>query len=216
MNKILLLFFFISTKYVVYSQDFEKQFMCYNGIKDSLENGVDCGPMCGPCNGEVQIIFNGKEYKTGKTVIATQISENSTGRIIEKNRIKYTDLYIPFTYLKNREIKRFAIYFRTLRLGKMEPKIIYLTGGNDKDFENINTSFAGRGMTGGLSENIVFVGFPNGSFGQLKNKGKYKYVLEITKVDNLERVISGNIEILGMTTDGSPVEIKGAFNEISF
>jgi hypothetical protein len=194
-----------------FSQTSEDQLRCYNGIKDSLELGVDCGANCEPCNGEVQIVYNTKEYKSGKIYFVSEVTENLSGRAIEKNRIKYFDLHFPFSYIKNGVPAGFGIYLRSLRLGKIEPKKIILTGGNDKDFEHISYTPKMRAMLGGFSENIVFL-----SVGQLKDKGKYRYVFEITKVDNLERIMSGKIELLGMTTDGTPVDIKGTFENVSY
>jgi hypothetical protein len=32
----------------------------------------------------------------------------------------------------------------------------------------------------------------------------------------LERIMSGKIELFGMTTDGTPVDIKGTFENVSY
>ena len=110
--------------------------------------------------------------------------------------------------------KRFNIVFSSLKLGKIEPKTIYLSGGTNKDFEYIEYTPSGRGQINGLSENFVYLTNGEGIPIKLKNIGRYK--LEITKSNNMERTMSGNINLKGKTTDGTPIDITGFFNEISY
>ncbi len=216
MQKRILILFFLLINYIAFSQDHTNNFKCDNGIKDSLELGVDCGPECGSCNGEAQIIYNNKEYKTGRIYVQSTTTSNQTGLFIQKNRIVYTSIGFSFSYIRNGMPKNIGISFMSLRLGKIKPQKIYLTGGTDKDFEYINFTQEQRGMIGYFSENFVCLSLGQGIPIRLKNKNKYNYILEITKVDNLERVMSGKIVLLGMTTDGTPIDITGSFNDISF
>jgi hypothetical protein len=189
---------------------------CNNGVKDSNETGVDCGGLCGTCNGEAKIKFNNNEYTTGHIYITSETVENQTGLLMQKDKIKYTDMILFFYYVKNGVSKNFMLNFVNVRFSKIEPKTIWFTGGSDRDMECVNYTLVQRGMVGGCSENVVYLNFNYGGPVKLKNRGKYTYKFEITKVDPLERVMSGNIIVFGETTDGTPVDIKGTLENVNY
>lgn len=220
MKKIKLLTLLVTTTFLSYGQtNTDNSDNCFNGIKDGTETGVDCGGICDPCNGEAQIIYNNKELKTGKIIVSNSMLKNLTGKIIEKDRINYSFLYFPFSYMNKNEKVELALNFKYIRFGKMEPKKIYLTGGTDRDMEWVKAS-PEQGAMLYVHENFVFLtitkGVSNESIIKLKDKSKYNYILEITNVNNIERYMSGKIILTGATADGTPIDIIGTFENVSY
>ena len=192
---------------------------CNNGIKDGNEDGVDCGPTCIPCNGEAVVTYNSRVLKSGKIIVSNSMLKNLSGRIFEKDRINYTFLYFPFSYESNGANIQLGIGFKYIRFDKMEPQKVYLTGGTDRDFEWADAS-PEQGEMMQVHENFVFLDITKNEFNvsklKLRDKGKSRYIIEITKVNNIERLISGNISLYGVTADGTPIDILGTFNNVSY
>ena len=222
MRKVLLVAFLFFSNYLTYgqSQVVGSAPDCYNGIQDGNELGVDCGGFgCIPCNGEAQITYNNRTLKTGKISVENSMEENLTRRVVEKDRINYTFLTFPFSYESNGVKTELSINLKYMRFEKIKPKKFYLTGGTDKDIEMAYSS-TGVGAWFSLSENFVFLTLvknrSNVSTIKLKDKGKSTYILEITEVNALERFISGNITLQGVSSDGTPIDITGTFKNVSY
>lgn len=192
---------------------------CENGIKDGKEIGVDCGFPCIPCNGEAEIIYNNKKLKTGKILVENSMLKNLTGRVIEKDRINYNFLSFMFSFKNNGTKTSIFINLKYIRFDKMQPKNIYLTGGTDRDFQYADLPPLAGEMYN-VHENLVFLTLlkSGGSVSKIKleDKRKSRYVLEIKQVNSIERFISGNLILYGTTNDGTPIDIIGTFNNVSY
>ena len=219
MRKVLLVAFLFFSNYLTYGQSkvVGSTPDCYNGVQDGSELGVDCGGGCIPCNGEAQITYNNRTLKTGKIGVQNSMLKNQTGRIVEKDRKNYTFLNFQFSYENNGTKSDLSIILNYLRFEQIKPKKFYLTGGTDKDIEMIgfppSSSFY-------HTENFVFLTLlknrANLSTIKLKDSRKSAYILEITEVNALERFISGNITLQGVSSDGTPIDITGTFKNVSY
>ena len=197
MKKALLYFILIFSSFSSFSQDFSS---CFNGVKDSLEDGVDCFKnthtrerlLCSVCNGDMKIDFNGRIYETG--VIRTTTVENESPFIfIDKSST--TTLITASFYTDGDRTSGFSINFTILK----------------------------RNFKPGSYKLKSFTKSPFGFFIQYHKSNAFLYphklkegVFDVIDVDNVERKITGKIKFEAQTADGTPINFVGTFSNISY
>lgn len=169
---------------------------CYNGVRDSTEDGVDCykaGKMgCATCNGTVEITFNGKEYKTG-------VVRNSGGSIpsqyvfLDKKSVVYNFM---ISFYKDGSDKSGITLMVMLQTEKFRPQEYRMKGALKSPFRLL------------VSYNRT------GAFMELKRIDKC--ALTITDVDYAEHLFSGTLEADAELSDGTPLKLSGKLTNVGY
>ena len=178
----------------------------YNGLKDGRESGVDC---ISNCNGNSCITFNGKNYCTG--VI---LSASTNDKIYATENSEQSHLNLNFRFFQGDQTKWINISFYPIDYFKMLPQKVKLKIKAEEDYPLLNMKTLAPSF--GIS---IYKGGGNittltmRKFKKKTNEGAY---IEIVNVNNIERLINGKFEIIGETIDGTPVNINGTFENVSY
>jgi hypothetical protein len=176
-----------------------------NGIQDGKEKGIDCGDVYGllqSCNGNVSIDFNTKKYSTGVIYVinngkkeATVENENSftlTFKFFKGSPTKYMSLTLgPFIYYSMNPMKT------KLKTKSIKQDALF-------NIKYISPSVNLLYVNGGAISEVEFDRLDKTTF------------FEITQVDKVERLMSGKFYIKGVTNDGTPVDMTGTFDNVSY
>jgi hypothetical protein len=207
MKKLLFVLFILpsisSTAQQVTMEDLE---VMYNGIKDGKETQVDC--IGSYCKGNSCMTFNGKNYCTGAI-----LSNSTNDQLYASENKNLNHLSLSFTFYRGNVLDNIAISFFPIDHFKMEPKKVKLKVVGEEvnqilKMKSLAPSFLITTMSG---QNINILKLRE--FKKKTNEGAY---IEIINVNNIERLISGKFEIIGETIDGTPVDIKGTFENVTY
>lgn len=180
----------------------EEQVKAYNGIQDGRESGTDCGDILGfqPCNGNVTIVFNTKKYSTGLIRIANNTSGNAT-------RDQQNSLSLFCYFYTGAPNKGIVLNLGPFIYYSMKPMKTKLKPRSIKEYSIANIKIVSP------SVNLTYLATQTSVAFDKFDKSTF---FEITQVDNVERFISGNFLIKGVTDDGTPVNITGTFEKVSY
>lgn len=189
------LFLLCSILFINYASAQPQFTECFNGKKDSTEDGIDCGihkPGCIVCNGEARIVLNGKNYATG--AIQTFMSEQESPTIfLDKSKANTTLICHFYTEGTRQSGVTLYFYFR----GKLNKPVTY----------KINSLTSGP-----FGLNIM----NNRSSSMMPLHHVKEGTINITSIDPIERKMTADFTIQAKLADGTPVDLKGSFINVGF
>lgn len=190
----------LTTVAQITTEDISKAF---NGIQDGRESGVDCSDNIQgyqPCNGNASITFNTKKYSTGVVRVQNNTSGNATRN--QENSLSLNCYFFSGTAQKGivLNLGPFVYY-------SMNPMKTKLKARSIKDYPVAGMKLVSPSASLAYLATGTSVGF---------DKIDKSTFFEITQVDKVERLISGNFLIKGVTDDGTPVDITGTFEKVSY
>jgi hypothetical protein len=180
-----------------FSQDFSN---CFNGVKDSLENGVDCytntsgkGRMlCNICNGSASVNINGKNYNTG--IVTTSVAEVPSPTIfLDKSSANISLMPRFFTDGSTQSgfTLMFVINANPVKVGEYKLKSI----------------------TKSPFKFIIWYHKSNAIMQLHKIKSG---AFEVTAVDNIERKLNATFTVDATLSDGTPINLEGTFTNVGY
>lgn len=178
----------------------------YNGIKDGRETGVDC--IGSSCNGNSCIAFNGKNYCTGVIRLIT-----TNDKIYATENSNESHLILDFDFYMGDAAQKIEIGFGTIDYFKMQPQKVKLEISSEKNYPLLNMKILSPSFSISIYKGSNEAKLIMRKFKKKTNEGAY---IEIINVNNIERIISGKFEIIGETIDGTPVNINGTFENVSY
>ncbi len=179
----------------------QKSAQTHNGIQDADENGVDCYKVPTPgynkCNGLLDIDLNGTQYKISlNQVISQPLGTNKRASILMLMSNTYNDGTMQSGFGLT-----FTLYCNPLKedvyILKKDPQAVLGGAGLKHGIFTMNIDFKHSGVV------IEIKKIKHGEF-------------NITAIDRINRIISGEVDIDAMTVDQTPIKLKGTFNNIGY